>query len=432
MDLLNVNKEQRSEIAGEVPSGFYYDNQKNNPFLRVSLHANTKPPISKYDKWVGWCDKVAATSIDPDFPTELTISTEPDIDEGNEPKNNDLFDNPLVSDIRYGSKALCTSIIQEDFNVSISNSWAEFMGGGQLQDLFNSAIKPLQPYTDLISSGLKKMGGTLTKSDGKFANSDFGKGLAGFLNKAGDKGTELSNVMTRSLVVQGTRFKYYSGTGISFGNLGMKFTLFSDYIEETDDYNIGKKTYKWKSVFDQLSAILPYSMGEYIPFYDPSDPDKFINDVGLKDWIEKNGKDKIANTFFGWQTPPGGFRPNVQYIDTIQVGTLMLKVGPYYTLKNLLIQDVQLNYSKQMVKYWNFNENKLETCPMYCDVFITFTPATKYSSNMLKNFVHGKKITSTYIDNNKELTNVTVLPGNEESLTKLKNEINKRIEKSTK
>lgn len=376
----------------EVESGFYYDTQRANKLTRVTLHANTKPPKNPYDPWPGWVGNT--TDVDPTFPQTYTDDKLPDVDESKDPMDKDIFGNSLGADVRYGRLPLCSSIIQEDFNVSISNSWADFMGGNQMQDMFNQFIKPLGPYSDIIGSGLKTIGDTLNGKASESKNEKFWNSIGNGLVDFGGKMVNAGNVLTRSLVVQGTRFKYYSGSGISFGNLGMKFTLFSDWVNKNEFDENKLAEWEFMDVDTQLEPLMPYSIGKYIPFFS-NDDSEFEKQVGedLAKKISEKKIDSIVNTFLAWQTPPGGFRPNVHYIDTIQRGTLKLKIGPRYTLRNLLIQDIQLNYSKQFVKYRSGNGNKITTCPLYCDVFITFTPATKFSSNALLNFVRGKEIT---------------------------------------
>lgn len=118
------------------------------------------------------------------------------------------------------------------------------------------------------------------------------KGLNGLANVLGNMSStneNMANYLSRSLVVQGTRFSYYSGTGIDFGNLQMKFTLFSQYIKEKDSYI-------FKSVDDQLQKILPYIIGEFKPVTEGGD-----GDVG-----------KFIQEFASWQMPPGNFSADLK------------------------------------------------------------------------------------------------------------------------
>ena len=178
----------------------------------------------------------------------------------------------------------------------------------------------------------------------------------------------------------------------------MKFTLFADFIEQFEykDSGNGKIEkeslgYVFQTPDDQLAPLIPYAIGKYLPLVSSSDnnTNTWLENIGIKGFLDKNitGWKDVVNKFLGWQMPPGGFKADIQYIDSVQTGTLMLRIGPYYRLKNLVIQDIQLNYSKQTAKYLDRDTGKIKTCPLYCDVFITLTPVNKYSDEMLKKFI---------------------------------------------
>lgn len=383
-------------------SGFYYDIQRENKLLRVTLHANTKPPTNPYETWYAWTDTsiliennnnkiVDINKISPEFPNNLAICVAHEEDEPNTEQktiNND-------KDTRYGKTPICTSILTEDFGISISNGWTDFEGGNQLQDLVNGAMKPLSPYASLLGKGL----GKLAQGAADYSTENSGGGLSNIsakLAKIATYGSHLANsrghLLGRQLVVQGTRFKYWGGTNVDFGNLSMRFTLFADYVKEGE-------VYVWRTPDDQLAAILPYAMGKYVKLVDDKETDPIAKK--LKEVLEeKLGKDdsgefntEVANNFLGWQIPPAGFTANIKDLDEIQSGTLMLKIGAYYKLKNLAIQNLQLNYSKQVAKYFNTGTHKLETCPLFCEVTITLIPVTKYSDKKLREFVLNRSRT---------------------------------------
>lgn len=384
-------------------SGFYYDIQKNNPMLRVTLHANTKPPVNDYEEWKPW---TSDSNIKDGFP--LADYKDLDIDELG------TGENP------YGAMPLCSSIVNEDFNISIANNWGEFMGSQALQDTFNGVFKQLEPYSNFVGEQL----GIIAESAKNYkGDSNLVKTLASDISKFAKTGSEITkgvgNVLSRSLVVQGTRFKYYGGTGISFSNLGMRFTLFADHIEQLDFDKkkgiVSTGKFVWKTPDDQLKNILPYSIGSYVPLVSKNDAGakallKNLNDAGL----DVDSLKDAANKFLGWQMPPGGFKADIQYIDTQQKGTLMLKIGPYYKLINLVIQDIQLNYSKNIAKYYDFETKEIKTCPLFCDVNITLSPVSKYSNEVLKKFVMSR----TTIDSKQNSSN---------SVYNLEEEINKSI-----
>lgn len=375
-------------------SGFYYDYQKQNPMMKVTLHANTKPPVNPYTSWPGWTENSGST----DFPYWYETILDEDEDSTVPTK---ITGENFPSDPRYGKRPLCTSIVNEDFNISIANTWADFSGGQQLQDMFNSVQKPLEPYAYEVGNIFEKAAKGI--KDYKLGEDNvIGQGFLDWIGDTASKGSKAfkntGNILSRSLVVQGTRFKYYSGTGIAFSNLGMKFTLFADFIEQFEykDSGNGKIEkeslgYVFQTPDDQLAPLIPYAIGKYLPLVSSKDnnTNSWLENIGIKGFLDDKitGWKDIVNKFLGWQMPPGGFKADIQYIDSVQTGTLMLRIGPYYRLKNLVIQDIQLNYSKQTAKYWDRDTGKIKTCPLYCDVFITLTPVNKYSDEMLKKFI---------------------------------------------
>ena len=160
----------------------------------------------------------------------------------------------------------------------------------------------------------------------------------------------------------------------------MKFTIFSGYVQ---DYETGE--YKWKDAEEQLSDLYPYVMGQYSQGV--LDDNGNIKGVDIPTEIKGEVASKI-NEFLAWELPPGGYEPDTRNVDNIQTGTLKLRFGVYYSLNALLCTSAQFNYSKQMVKHWDGSINKLS--PLYCDVMLTFQPATKYSDEAMKRFMSGE------------------------------------------
>lgn len=298
---------------GQEDRGFYHDIQKSNRLLKVTLHANSKPGGGQ-DGW----------------------------DRGTE----------------YYEEALVTSIVKEDFQVGISNSWGEFSMGETIQSFWNS-LKPFAPYLGYAGKKLGEMNevGQELQGEGRLKHmlSNFAVDTIETIKPYADMG---ANYLSRALIVEGTRFSYYSGSGVAFGNLGMKFTVFADW-----------KDGKFVTVNEQLEKLYPYIVGKYIK------PD------GTKI------KGVPIDEFYGWQVPPGGFIPDLKNIDNVQKGTLMLKIGAFYCLKNLVVKDAQLNFSKHLVKH---PTKSLDVSPLYCDVDLILTPATKYSDVSLQKFVSGE------------------------------------------
>ena len=332
-------------------SGFYYDIQKNNPLMNVTLHANAEPGDPDWKAWSGTKEK--------------------DDDGG------------------YGEDPLCSALLNEDFSVAIVNNWSEFDGGNMLESAWNS-IRPAGAYVEHVGKLMDKMVSTGKDWINKYteSSSTWAEKLNNGLGKAREFIGKNGNYLNHSLVVQGTRFSYYAGTGTSFSNLNMKFTLFADYIDGT-----------FKTVHEQLEKLYPYIMGQY------------VNVNGSN----KGGEEKEAgslNEFFGWQKAPGGFKPDIKNIDKAIFGTLKLKFGSYYSIRNLAVRDAQISFSKQLVKKpSNSNSNdysKDGLSPLYCDVVLSFQPVTKFSDVALKAFVEGRATekgrTSLYNDLMQPLT----------------------------
>lgn len=345
------------EEFSKQTQGFFYDQQLEDPMLTVKLFPNT------VRDGINW-----KQVSDPD---------DEQYEQGVEYK--------------YSKTPLCRSLITDDFNVSIANTWTEF-GGDPLSQVWNGQ-KAMAPYLKAFSQIFSTI--AQKTADYDFSNSDlatsaFGKGNE---NQAGDLLTKFftwtsksqdvqSKLLNRSLVVQGTQFRYYGGTGTDFGNLSMKFTIFAGY----DNNGV------WKSVNDQLTkyngsggGLIDYAIGDYIALISKGDvTGNFDTTIGAS-------ATKFVNNFAQWQLPPGGFESAIKNVDVIQPGTLKLTIGPFYSITNLLIQSLNLNYSKVMVK----NPSKWKdggTCdpePYSCDVTLNLTPATKYSKGSLTSFVQG-------------------------------------------
>lgn len=320
-------------------SGFYYDQQMANPVLRVTLHPNMKYTGTAPDYW----EKVSGTDAEagPDkWPYQL--------------------------------KPIAIALVNEDFTVSISNSWSDF-GGDPIADMWNSQ-KPMAPYMRDIAKSL----GTISAKTEGYANNENIKDqtVMKIISKVGEIAGNVSNQMetqakylNRSLVVQGTRFSYYGGTGIDFGNLSMKFTLFPTYVNG-----------KFTTVNEQLVDLLPYIIGDYIPVTELKDLGQDVNN--------------FVKEFAAWQLPPGGFEADIKDVDNVQKGTLKLRFGIYYALDNLVISGCNLNFSKTLLKDPTQDKRSFTTghnlSPMYCDVMLQFRPATKYSKNKLLQFINAK------------------------------------------
>jgi hypothetical protein len=183
---------------------------------------------------------------------------------------------------------------------------------------------------------------------------------------------DIVSFLNKALVTNGTRFTYYGGTGINFGNLGMKFTVFPQW-----------KDNEFLEVPAQVEKLYPYFIGQL---------EKFEEATGVD---SNTMPGDIANKVFMFQDPPGGYLADMNSIDKIQRGTLKLKIGSFYEISNLVCSDVMLNFSKNMVK----NPKTQMISPLFCDVNITLRPSTKYSDQVLRKFVGGSNSARNAIKN---------------------------------
>lgn len=359
-----------------------------------------------------------------------------------------LGGNGTGEEVKYSRIPLIQAIYSEDFNVSAVNDWNDANFGTDLQDSMNRG-KMFVPYMGMISrwtkEGVKQGEARIEELEKKTSEAGGSKteemdrktlmALKGmkYINNLTDKlGGLLDNAVVnldKTSIIQGTRFSYYSGTGISFGNLVMKFTLFSDYKYVYYPDNDGKYQVtdvpKFVSVSDQLSQLYDYSIGKYFKWLDVYNNEdakggtvksgEIKSQKLRKDSRETNvdkvmskrteevqeGKDlelwdpkvvnAFLNTFMGWQSAPGGYKPKPEDIDATMIGTFRLEIGTHYAIENLVIQDIQLNYSRQMVKYpKKGNSDEIEFAPLYCEVQITLRPATKFSNIALEAFTRSK------------------------------------------
>ena len=361
-------------MANNKISGWYYDIQQENPMTCVTLHFNTYPvPVKengqiKDVKWMSISTSDAQKAYKDKTGNDLEV--DPDDDYMTKNINGEVF--------KYSKNPLIRAIVSEDFNVSIANTWSDF--GGDLLGQMWQSVKTLAPYADVaehaIQQALETYRNSSEETKAKIEGSGVARAMHHVLEKIGSNPGTITDYLNRSLVVQGTRFSYYSGTGVSFGNLVMKFTVFPKWEGN-----------KFISVNSQINDLYPYLVG------------KFEKETGLPAGLEN---------FVGWQKPPAGFKANLKDVDVVQEGTLKLKYGPYYAITNLVCENATFNFSKQMVKkpfFHNSNGTRVFTgslssddivmSPLYCDVTIQLRPATKFSDISLQRFVNGLNCSET-------------------------------------
>lgn len=342
---------QNNNKTGEL-SGFYYDLQMRNPLLSVGLYPNT----------------IRGGFDDEGVPVWLPI-----------PEKDQELDSKQVGNKRvkypYCKYPLCKSIINQDFQVSITNEWTGF-GGDEIGALWNS-MRPKAPYAKILT---KALGEIKAKSDEFESNSnDLGKTVgyiasivSGFLAKGE---AMQAKYLARALDVKGARFTYYTGTGTDFGsNFGLKFTIFPTFGQgSTMISGTATNDLTFLSVTDQIGEILPYVMGDYVPV--------IVKGLG------QDVQDFVSQTA-AWQTPPAGFEADIKDVDLIQKGTFKLRIGPYYAIENLVISNINITESKEMVKNPSPDGNG-ELSPLYAEVNLVLRPASKFSAVSIGRFLSG-------------------------------------------
>lgn len=322
--------------------GFYYDSNTKNNLLSVSLHCNSEFDGKSWIKFSGPTDKENYVNDENEYP--------------------------------YSIEPLCRAIMTEDYQAAISNSWSEF-GDDSVNNLFNQ-FKPYAPYLSFLSGELKKM--NKSEEEMKTGSEEERIAILSTFGRFADKATDIleklansgADYLNRALVTKTGRYSYYSGTGVGFGNLTMKFTIFSDYIDG-----------EFKSVNDQILKLYPYCFGKLTQFLDNNG-----SPLNLEDIFGETAKE-VAERYFGWQIPPGGFRAELDNIDKVQFGTLKLKFGTLYAIDNLVCESATFQISKQMMKRWENDENNLY--PLFCDVTITLKPASKFTDVKLRSLING-------------------------------------------
>lgn len=443
-----TNSENTSNSLNSTKiSGFYYDWQLNNPLLTATLHTNMRLigiresvegkiiPLEVGDnpyeykgkfEWELWKPKKGVTD-----------SSQDDLKNGEvyclEPITHNYSlaedENPSAC---YRAKPLITSILNEDFQFNIGNSWGDAGGATSLESAFNN-LKTLAPYKKELGAGIKSLGGTIKDFFGKKDGTGAANWIGDNAEKIGDAMGKGADALNSVLIQQGSRFSYYGGTQTSFGNLSMRFTLFADWVW---DEKVNGGDWVFKTVHEQLREIYPYAVGKYYPLKLGLDQNVLKNDTELA----KNIDDAVGS-FFGWQQPPAGFQSDIRSLDTCQRGTLRLVLGGYYTAENLLIDGMNVNFSKTMTKVpprskaymsgggevfynkaqeydediYDDNGNVIRTdkkvknvysgkskrtyvydddkrtgeneiTPLYADVTISLRPASSYSDNTVINF----------------------------------------------
>jgi len=354
-------------------SCWFYDDQLNNRLTSISLHVNTVYDGKNW-KWASG-----------------------NVDAGG-----------------YFKDPICRSVLNEDFNVSIANSWSD-LGGDPISGMVNDVMHAAAPYADAINNALQTLGQKANEwikdqdepeldKNGK-PKFSLARTISGWASSAGEvaaeKGEDLIDFMNANLIMQGTRFSYYSGTGISFGNLGMRFTLFPEWRDGG-----------FYTVNQQLEDLFPYVIGKY-------------ENLRFKYETEPGKKELFQSDLIGWQKSPAGYRAHYKDIDNKALkGTMKLRIGAFYVLESLVCDNLTFNLSRQMVKKpqeagysgLNSGEDRIKNInpdtktvsisPLFADVNMVLRPSTKYSDTVMRNFIYGLNMAGDINEGAQELNNL--------------------------
>lgn len=239
----------------------------------------------------------------------------------------------------YSKEPLAKAIFNEDFEFEVANSWSDFDGGNFAEGLFNQ-IKPFAPYMDFVTRQLAQIPFDKTNnSDNEYVRR-ISREVQEKVNWITNNEKTASDYLNKALVVQGTRFVYFSGTSVGLGNLGMKFTLMYDPVEN-------------KTVKQQLEPLMEFVIGDY----------------EKPDGTSSKG-DNIAS-FIGWQNPPGGFTMDIKNVNNVLKGTVKIEFGDLYKIDNLVIKACNVSLSRVKAKL----QDDGEPTSLYGEVALAFQPA---------------------------------------------------------
>lgn len=299
-----------------VNKGFYYDSQIEDPMLSISLHPNTVPGNDEFkDGWQVWKGDAL----------EKTIGGTYDC---------------------YRREPLARAIMTEDFIYSITNNFTDNDMGNQIESIFNN-LKPYAPIVGKFADGLGKGADSMKEND---MGSYLVKKANQFAGWIAPKLKEGSSFLNNALLMQGTRFTYYSGTSFNINNMEFKFIAFSDWINGGTEF---------QPVNEYVDLIRPYVMGIYHP---------------VTSELTGTDADKFIAQYVGYQIPPAGFKMDTQNLNNILRGTLRLNIGGMYAISNLVIKNMTVNLSKAQAKDPRDGKEG-STVPLYAEISLQLAPA---------------------------------------------------------
>jgi len=413
-------------------NGWYYDEQLKDPLTSISLHPNKI--LDDRGEWI----EIKSGGDGEKFRRDMTY-----VGSG------------------YRIEPLVSAILTEDFNVSIANNWSSVNGDDVISGIW-SGLRTIAPYTSMVGTTLDATdNATKDPTIDQPITSKFANALTKLTKRARGIKNAIDPHINEQLVVQGTRFAYYAGSGTAFGNLGMRFTIFPKYSESgfitvveqaknildytngkfrTDDLSMIKMIANmWASTIkdtaeeakDLVNTKIAPKLDEWasdlksgwenntITKKASKVSNELVRILGVGITEAKNVADDITSLIterglIGWQSAPGGYVPSYRDIDEPIEGTLKLRIGTQYAISSLLCQDATLVFSKVMVK----DPFTGKISPLYCDVNLTLTPASKFANERLSGFIGASgsfnvekdKIAGTLkkkLDTEKELINKT-------------------------
>lgn len=410
---LERDQSTKHNATSEV-SGWYYDMQLHQPLTSVVLKSNALATLKDKNTW--------------EFK---------DIEDG-----------------KYEVE-VARSIITSDFRVSTANSWEDNAMNDSIGKTLNT-IKSFSPYAKTVQNVLsgmvdsQKIVADKAEKSGKAVVAEKMAQLTEYFGNPEKNGAKFIDNLRRashgSFLAKGCSFTYYNGTGVGFGSLGMNFTIFPTWELASN----GEP--EWRDVMWYVARLLPYSIGSIqdIPAELKSTTKAVLNDA--KDKLNEKLNDTVSdfldnikqrvssvglaatdvistvlNEYIKWQAPPGGYNIETpKDIDEHQGGTLCLEIGPHYRVEGLVVDSLDLNFSKQLVKnptYFDISDfngfnyksgtmNRKEEglSPLYCDVTLGLRPVTKYSTLSLLKFIQGNvdvrgKLVSEMVDKLERMIN---------------------------
>lgn len=268
---------------------------------------------------------------------------------------------------KYEDEIIAKAIWTENFEFSTSNSWTNFESIGNAAESLWAKVKPFAGYASTAQNVLNDMRskGQFERSSSDSKATQLMKGLGNWLSD----NRNMTTIMNRSLIVQGTRFIYFGGSSVDMGNLMMKYTIMYDPAAPAGQ----------RSVREQLAKLMPYCIGDF---------------KNTKELAGGSSDGKGILSLIGWQSPPGGFEATWKNVDTQGRGTLKLVFGGDGIISgNSGHQEGDFEIDNLVVKDWNVSMSRVSVKggvnrdPLYADVTLTFQLAGFITERKLRQYL---------------------------------------------